>query len=186
MGYFFRRDSLTKSGNPRFYFAREPCDEPVEQLPEGTTISESVNGVVSLTRVRPSRILAAEITVVEAELGRHPHSDRYRLDTKQDRLIVYERTDPDLDETLAMLKLPLTPSRERVEALRADMDRRAHFTPVLRFILVDPAQRTFRTERMCYRGSIDDWIEVHRIGPLERLAPEMLPALGTDDFFELY
>ena len=183
--YHLRR-GVTKTGKPRYYFAREPRDEAVDVLPEGHTITESVNGVVSLTKVRPSQILPAEIAAVEAELGRHPRSPRYHIDIKQDRLIVYERTDPDLDETLALLKLPLTPSRERVEALRADMDRRAHFTPVLRFILVDPAQRTFRTERMCYRGSIDDWIEVHRIGPLERLAPEMLPALGTDDFFELY
>lgn len=177
---------VTKTGKPRYYFAREPCDEPVEQLPEGTTISESVNGVVSLTRVRPSQILPPEIAAVEAELGRHPRSHRYRLDTKQDRLIVYERTDPDLDETLAMLKLPFTPSHDRIDALRADTDRRARFTPVLRFILVDPGRRIFRTERMCYLGSIDNWIDVHRIGPLERLAQEVLPVLGTDDYFELY
>jgi len=177
---------VTKTGKPRYYFARQPRDEPVEALPEGHAITESVNGVVSLTRVRPSQILPTEIAVVEAELGRHPRAHRYRLDTKQDRLIVYERAGPDLDETLAMLKLPFTPPRERIDALRADKDRRARFNPVLRFILVDPDRRTFRTERMCYLGSIDDWIEVHRTGPLERLAQEVLPALGTDDYFELY
>lgn len=175
----------TKTGKPRYYFAREPRDEPVEHLPAGYTIDESVNGVVSLSKIRPSQILPAEITAVGAELARHPHAHRYRLDAKQDRLTVYERAGADLDETLALLKLPIAPPRERIEALRADMDRRARFTPVLRFMLVDPAHRIFRTERMCYLGSIDDWISVGQTGPVERLAQEMLPVLGTDEFFEL-
>ncbi len=38
---------VTKTGKPRYYFAREPKDEPVEQIPDGYTISESVNGIVS-------------------------------------------------------------------------------------------------------------------------------------------
>ena len=130
--------------------------EPVEHLPEAYTINESVNGVVSLTKIRPSQILPADIAAVEAELRRHPRAHRYRLDAKQDRLTVYERTGPELEETLALVKLPIVPPRERINALRADMDRRARFTPVLRFILVDPARRTFRTERTCYLGSIDD------------------------------
>lgn len=176
----------TKTGKQRYYFAREPQDEPVEHLPEGHTIAESVNGVVSLTEIRPSQILPAEIAAVEAELKRHPRAHRYRLDAKQDRLTVYERTSPDVEETLALLKLPITLPGERIDALRADMDRRARFTPVLRFMLVDPAHRSFRTERMCYLGSIDDWISVGQTGPVERLAQEVLPVLGTEEFFELY
>ena len=177
---------VTKTGKPRFFFAREPQGEPVEQLPDGYAISESVNGVVSLTRARPSQILPDEVAAVEAELRRLPDARKYRVDTRQDRIIIYERTAPDIEETLAMLNLPITPPRERIDALRADMDRRAQFTPVLRFILLDPAQRTFRTERMCYLGSIDDWIDVFPTGPIARLAQEVLPRLGTDEFFELF
>ena len=176
---------VTKTGKPRFFFAREPQGEPVEQLPDGYAISESVNGVVSLSRARPSQILPDEVAAVEAELRRLPDARKYRVDTRQDRIIIYERTGPDLEETLAMLNLPITPPRERIDALRADMDRRAQFTPVLRFILLDPAQRTFRTERMCYLGSIDDWIDVSPTGSIEQLAQEVLPRLGTDEFFEL-
>lgn len=177
---------VTKTGKPRYYFAREPQDEPVAELPADHTITESVNGVVSLTKVRPAQILSAEVEAAETELQQHPRGHRYRVDAKQDRLTVYERSSPDLEETLALLKLPIPPARERIDALRADMDRRARFTPVLRFILIDPARRTFRTERMCYLGSIDDWIDVLASGDIEQLAREVLPRLGTEEFFELY
>jgi len=40
--------TVTKSGKPRYVFTREPKGEPVEQVPEGYAIRESVNGVVSL------------------------------------------------------------------------------------------------------------------------------------------
>ena len=176
---------VTKTGKPRYYFARTPQDEPVAELPGGHAIAESVNGVVSLTKVRPMQILLAEVAAVEEKLRQHPRGHRYRVDAKQVRLTVYERSSPDVEETLALLTLPIAPSHERINALRVDMDRRARFTPVLRFILVDTTQRTFRVERMCYLGSIDDWIDVRVTGPIERLAQEVLPWLGTDEFFEL-
>jgi hypothetical protein len=43
---------LTKTGKPRYCFAREIKDEPVAEIPPGYTISESVNGVVSLAKDR--------------------------------------------------------------------------------------------------------------------------------------
>jgi hypothetical protein len=57
---------------------------------------------------------------------------------------------------------------------------------VLRFILLDAEKRTFRVMRMCYLGSIDDWIHVGPIGPVDQLARQLIPKLGTDAFFELY
>ena len=50
----------TKSGKPRYYFGREGQSqgEEVTEIPAGYTISESVNGVVSLVKDkdRPSLI----------------------------------------------------------------------------------------------------------------------------------
>jgi hypothetical protein len=42
-------------GKPRYYFCRtgQGQGEPVAELPPGFTISESVNGVVSLVKDRP-------------------------------------------------------------------------------------------------------------------------------------
>jgi hypothetical protein len=46
----------TKTGKSRYYFGRigQGQSEPVAELPPGFKISESVNGVVSLVKDRPS------------------------------------------------------------------------------------------------------------------------------------
>jgi len=183
--YYLRR-TVTKTGKPRYVFGREPTGELVEQVPEGWKISESVNGIVSLVKDRPSQILPQEVAAVEAAVARHPRSHNYRVAVKRNRIEVYERIGPDADELLAGLAKAGLGVFRRSDQLRAEMDRRAQFTPVLRFILTDAEQRTFRTERWCYLGSIDDWIDVGPMGPVDRLARQWIPRLGTDAFFGLY
>jgi hypothetical protein len=64
----------TRTGKPRYYFGRPGQDqgEPVTELPPGFTISESVNGVVSLAKVRPALIQPEEVAAVEAVVQQHP------------------------------------------------------------------------------------------------------------------
>jgi hypothetical protein len=95
--------TVTKTGKPRYVFAREPRGEPVEDVPEGWRISESVNGVVSLVKARPSQILPEELAAVEAAVGRHPKARDYRVADKRDRIEVYEWVGPDADELVAGL-----------------------------------------------------------------------------------
>jgi hypothetical protein len=56
----------------------------------------------------------------------------------------------------------------------------------LRFTLIDEQGRRFQAERMCYLGSIDNWIGIAFDKPIEALAPALIPALGSDEFFELF
>ena len=58
--------------------------------------------------------------------------------------------------------------------------------PVLRFTLIDDQKRRFQAERMCYLGSIDDWIAIAFDKPIEELTRSLIPALGSDEFFELF
>jgi hypothetical protein len=51
----------TSTGKPRYYFAREPKGEVVEEIPEGFKISESVNGTVSLARDRPAQVRPIDV-----------------------------------------------------------------------------------------------------------------------------
>jgi hypothetical protein len=178
--------TVTKTGKPRDVFAREPRGEPVDEVPEGWRISESVNGIVSLVKPRPSQILPEELAAVEAALGQHPRARNYRVADKRDRIEVYERVGPDAAELVAGLPGLGLEMPGMVDRLRADLDRSAQFTPVLRFILADATKRTFRVERMCYRSSVDGWLDVHHWGPVDRLARDWIPRLGTDAFFELY
>jgi hypothetical protein len=175
--------TLTKTGKPRYVFAREPKGEPLEEIPEGWRISESVNGVVSLVKDQSSEILSEEIAAVEAAVDRHPKSRNYRVAFKRDRIEVYERVGPDAEEVVAGLSGFGFESIRQIEQVRDFLDQGAQFSPVLRFILVDAAQHIFRVERMCYRSRVDGWLDVHQWGPVDRLARNWIPKLGTDAFF---
>jgi hypothetical protein len=176
----------TKTGKPRYYFAREPKEDPVEEIPEGYEISESVNAVVSLVRVRPVQIRPEELAAIKAAVQRHPRSRNYRVRVKGKRIEVYELVGPDVDDLMATLGRYITGLPEMRERFLAEQERHARFTPVLRFILADAETRDFDVQRWCYLGRIDDWIDLHLFGPLDQLAPEVIPTLGTDRFFELY
>src|SRR5437764_1554644 len=145
----------TRTGKPRYYFARagQSQGEPVPELPPGFTISESVNGVVSLVKDRPSLIQPEELAAIEAAVRRHPRSRHYRVAEKHDRVEVYEQVGPDYDSLVSELRIPGLSRPDLAERLRDLEERHSQFTPVLRFILLDPAQRRFRVERMCYLGS---------------------------------
>ena len=178
----------TRTGKPRYYFGRagQSQGEPVTELPPGFTISESVNGVVSLVKDRPSPIQPEEEVAVEAAVQQHPEARRYRVAVKNDRIEIYERVGPDYEAVVSELHLPGLSRPGLSERLRALEERHAQYTPVLRFTLLDPARRWFGVERMCYLGSIDDWLELGRTGPVAELAPALIPTLGTDQFYELW
>src|SRR5207249_7598328 len=106
----------TKIGKPRYYFGRpgQGQGEPVTELPPGFTISESVNGVVSLVKDRPSLIQPEEVTAVEAAVQQHPEARRYRVAVKGNRIEVYEQVGPDYNELVSELHIPGPRNAQRV------------------------------------------------------------------------
>jgi len=178
----------TKTGKPRYYFARtsQGKGEPVTELPPGFTISESVNGVVSLVKDRPSLIQPEEVAAIEVAVQQHPEARRYRVAVKHDQIEIYEQAGPDYEELLGELHMVVLSRQGLVERLQAEQERYARYTPVLRFILLDPTRRRFGAQRMCYLGSIDGWLELGQTGPVATLARALIPTLGTDQFYELW
>jgi len=175
---------VTKTGKPRYYFAREPTGELVDQIPDGFTIGESVNGIVSLIKDRPAQILAQEIAAVEAAVKRHPKSRNYRVNVRPNRIEIYELVGADPQDLIAALRREGLLFSGAADRIQGTLDRHAQFTPIMRFTLVDAEGRAFGAERMCYLGSIDDWIQIDH-GQIDRLAERLIPTLGTDEFFEL-
>ncbi len=182
---YFLCQGITKTGKPHYYFAREPKGELVEKIPEGFEIGESVNGFVFLRKARPAQILPEEVAAVEAAVGQHPKAHNYRVSVKHDRIEVCERVGPAPDGLIAQLKQVGLLVPGRADGVRERRERRARFTPVLRFILADAGRRTFRVERMHYGGR-NEWFEIRSTGPVERLARQLILTLGTDAFFELF
>src|SRR5437867_1095653 len=128
----------SKTGKPRYYFDRagQGQGEAVMELPPNFTISESVNGVVSLVKERPSLIQPEEVATIEAEIQQHPQARRYRVVDKHDRIEIYEPVGPDYEVLLKELHIPGLSSPGLAERLQAHEERYARYTPVLRFILL--------------------------------------------------
>ena len=97
-----------------------------------------------------------------------------------------ENSIPDFDALLDALHITGSSRLGLAEQLYATEERYAHYAPVLRFILLNPEQRRFGAERMCYRSRVNGWLKLGQIGPLKTVSRTLISTLGTDQFFELY
>ena len=183
---YFLNKGVTKTGKRRYYFAREQKDKPVEKIPQGYQIQESVNGIVSLIKERPQLILPDESASVEAALMHHPKGKNYRIAVKKDQIIIYEGIGTDMDGLRTILSFAGVKADEAKDRIEKELDRYTQFTPVMRFILDNQETRQYHAERWCYRGSVDDWIYAGYSGKVNQLAKKLVPTLGTDEFYELY
>src|SRR5258708_23380526 len=163
-----------RTGKPRYYFGRPGQDqgEPVTELPPGFTISESVNGVISLAKDRPALIQPEEVAAVEAAVQQHPQARRYRVAVKGKRIEVYEQIGPDYNALASELHIPRLSRPGLADEFRDLEERHTHYTPVLRFTLLDPKQRRFNSKRNGYLGSNDGLFVLYRqAGPTAELSP---------------
>ena len=182
---YYLCESTTKTGRPRYYFSRELGSKTLTQIPQGYQIRESVNGVVSLTKIRRREISDSEIDAVMAAVRMHPKASRYRVDAKTVDITIYERIGPDHVELAAELRI----KRLSQSALRRIEERErsvGQFSPMMRFILTDKKRRLFSAQRMCFLSGRDDWISIQYDKPIGKLARQLVPVLGTDKFYELF
>ena len=142
--------------------------------------------MVSLAKDRPALILPEEVAVVEKAIQQLPDARKYRVVTKHNQIEIYERVGPDYETLIPKILPSVRVSPERLKQIQSEMEQRAPYTPVLRFTLLDPAQRLFGGERMCYLGNIDGWLDLYKTESVATLADELIPTLGTEEFFELW
>ena len=64
---------MTKTGKPRYFFAKTVRQEALLEMPEGFEVSESINGVVSVRRTRAGEAAVddADVEVVRAPVKGH-------------------------------------------------------------------------------------------------------------------
>ena len=182
-------EGVTKTGKPRYYFSREQRDNVVDEIPAGYEITESVNGVVSLSKVRLKLLLDVEINKVREAVEEHPEGHKYRIGVKSKVITIYEPLGPDMRELVEIFASRLGLSgavlEDFSERLARENEVHTRYTPVMRFTLSDMEERLFRAERMSYLGE-GDWIDVEYGKPIEELAERLIPVLGTEEFFELW
>jgi len=170
-----------KSGKPNYYFSTEPDGPLVNSLPEGFEIYENIGGQVFFRRKQPKLITDEELAMVKEALKRHAEEWRYRVEVKKTAVIIYESP----DETAGFERIALPWISKAT--IKESVIQTASYMAVMRFILVDPEKRLFLAERFCFRGSVDDWIDIG--GPPQKLSvvlKKFIKHLGKESIYELY
>jgi len=152
----------------------------VEAVPEGYEIHEQPGGRVSVRKILKSPILAHELQYVQDQLK--PLNDR--------EYAFFCSAFGGSSTVLSSVKqLILERYRFRYQTeLRGKeiiiYEVSSSGSPIMKFALHDEEERVYRAFRWCFRGS-EGWLEL-RAGQLRDLAARYCPALGTDDFYELW
>ena len=149
-----------KSGKPNYFFSTEPKGPLVNSVPEGFEIYKNVGGHVFLRRKQPKLITDEELAMVKEALKRHAEEWRYRVEVKKTAAIIHEA--PDHTAMVERLALPWI----NKATLKESVIQNATYMAVMRFVLADPEKRLFLAERFCFRGSVDDWIDIG--GPAQK------------------
>ena len=174
---YFLHVGKTKTGKPRYHFAKAIGEGALEQMPAGYRVEESINGVVSVARgERQSLVPDQDLELVRQRMGLSPHLKRYRADVRDEAIVVYEPAGANPAELE-----DLFPGARRVlEALPAK-----RFQPVLKFVRVS-AGGTYSARRMVYRGGEVRWSYSLAEGSLSELLEQFLQHVGQESFFDLY
>jgi hypothetical protein len=189
---YYLRKSATKTGAPRYFFSAQPegKGEAVDHIPEGYEVYEHPqNAQVFLRQKRPQLITDSERQLVETHVNQLKRSKRYRVDCKGKVITIYE-SNADVDHLKGifggLLKGSPLAARmgddEAMHTLLGIVDQ--HYTAMMRFRLFDEERRTFTAERFCFRGAIDDWIDLGGPDELKKLVNKWVKVLGTDKFYD--
>jgi hypothetical protein len=173
----------TKTGKPRYYFAMQSEGTVAKAIPPGYEIYENPNAQVFLRRIPPKIITDEERQVVEDGMRTYAEVQDYKIDVKGNAIVVYT-ADQDI-ETLAGLFQDIYPDPTTNPQLLTLLRNEIHYSPMLQFLLEDAQRRLFTAQRYCFRGSVDDWIDIG-YGPLTTLVKRYVKHLGQESYFELF
>lgn len=167
--------------------SRSAVGTPLGSLPEGFEFAESVNGLVSVRKVRAEVIAPEELAEVRAALSAVPGCEIYRVAIQRDAIVIYAPSMwPDEFERLADEFPGGREDRALVERLRQVALRNAIYSPLVRFVLGDVALRTFCVERQYFSGD-GGWLSVAWDKPLAEAVQITTKHLGSsypkEEFF---
>jgi len=180
---YYLHQGTTKTGKPKYYFSMESNGELAASIPVGFEIYENPNAQVFLRRIPPKIITDEERQVVEDGMRKYAEVQDYKMDVKGNAIVVYT-ADQDI-ETLADVFKDMYPGPSANTQLRTLLRNEIHYSPMLQFMLEDAQRRTFVTQRYCFRGAIDDWIDIGTPGKLATLVKKYVGHLGKESYFEL-
>jgi hypothetical protein len=173
---YFLHAGRTKTGKLKYWFSKSTDGDLVDAIPEGYEVYENPDAQVFLRKIVPQLVTTFEVAAVENGLRRYAQAQNCLVDVKGRDIVVYhaERSKLDLEGFGFWLREPPV--------------YYSNYMKVLRFVLVDEDDRTFHAQRWCFRGSIDDWIDLWSSGgegKLADLVKRFCPHVGKESFYEL-
>lgn len=180
---YYLHQGTTKIGKPKYHFAMKSEGTLADSIPEGFEIYENPNAQVFLRRVPPKIITDEEHQIVEDGMRQYASVTDYKIDVRGKAIVVYT-ADRDIG-TLADRFKDFRPDPTANSELMTTLREFIQYSPRMQFILDDKEQRLFTAQRYCFRGSIDDWIDIDH-GKLAKLVRTYVKHLGQESYYELF
>jgi hypothetical protein len=179
---FYLHQGTTKTGKPKYHFAMQSAGHLADAIPAGFEIYENPNAQVFLRRIPPKIITDEERQVIEDGMRKYASVQDYKIDVKGNAIVIYT-AEQDI-EALVHLFQDVGSMRDEAKIRRA-IRREITYSPMLQFVLSDDKQRAFVAQRYCFRGSVNDWIDIGH-GPLTTLVKAYVKHLGKESYFDLF
>jgi hypothetical protein len=179
---YYLHQRTDKKGGTRYHFSTSREGALAEEIPDGYEIYENPNGQVFLRRTDKIRILDREVSLVSAGVKRHTRLKNFLVDKKPRAIVICTPVQSVDDLTTILSQFTPFPT-DAVASTVADF---VDYEPMMRFTLVDEDERLFQAERYCFKGGIDDWIEIGDADRLDRLVKTYVRHLDRDSFYDLY
>lgn len=194
--YYIHRKK-TKKGNISYYLSPKEQGDIIERLPNGYEIYDHPETNQPFIRPIPPKIIFDnELTLINNFMSKYSDIKHYRIDAQKNTIVIYtaENQKPVSEVFANLFNIPLNPELDHLANLLKSsipdfpseiVKKFLRFHPMLCFILKDNEERTFAAQRWCFKGKIDNWIDLLNIGPLEDLCRTFFPHLNRDSFYEL-
>jgi hypothetical protein len=179
---YYLHQGTTKTGKPKYFFSMKDKGTLVETIPEGYEIYENPNAQVFLRRVQPKILSDEEVAIVEKGMKKFSNLEYYKIDVKKDIISVYL---PDQNVN-ALTEIFTSSTVARVTDVETALTQSITYSPMLRFLLIGENKRIFITQRYCFLGSVDDWIDIGTPDTLQNLVEKYVKHLGKDSYYELH
>jgi hypothetical protein len=179
---YYLHQGTTKTGKPKYFFSKKSEGNLVDRIPDGFEVYENPNSQVFLRKIQPKLITDEEVALVEQGMKHFSEIKYYLIDVKKKTIIIYEAAQ-DVD-ALAELFSVFPGSREK--GVHSILAKSITYSPMMQFVLIDEERRRFVTQRYCFRGSIDDWIDIGGPDKLQNLVKKYVKHLGQESYYSLF
>ena len=151
-------------------------------MPEGFEVYENPNAQVFLRKIQPKIITDEEVAVVDNGMKKFTQLKYYLIDVKKNTIILF------LSNQNPVNLSEIFQSYHKFDAIDIPsvLPKYLDYSPLMQFVLIDENKRIFNPQRYCFRGSVDDWIDIGESGKLPELVKTYLKHLEQDSFYDLF